>query len=133
MNVSKAGREILKQIANGNATADQFTGGQARAVAALRRGKLITVKAVKVDGLALSDAGKELLSGKSEGGSRRGRRSSAATEGHRDGSKASQAAKIIARFGEKLARGDLIKKLVKEVGLTENSASTYIYNYGKNH
>lgn len=130
-NISKAGRTILKQIQHGDVTAAEFTGGKARALAALKRGKLIVVKAVEVDGLQLSKAGEELLSGKVGGGAR-GSRSADTTE-HRDGSKASKAVRIIAKNVEKMARGALIKKLVKECGLTENSASTYIYNYGKQH
>lgn len=127
-NVSKAGQEILKQIRRGDVTTAEFTGGRARALAALKRGKLVVIKPVEVDGLVLSKQGEQLLSGKSDSGSR-----SASAEGHRDGSKAAQATKIIAKWSGKLKRGELIAKLVKQVGLTENSASTYIYNYGKQH
>lgn len=130
--VSKAGKEILALVATGGTTMEDFKGGKARAVQALRRGKLISVTQMKIEGLELTPAGQALLEGKSE---TNGKSKAAASNGepatHRRGSKASKAAKIIEQFHGKIARGKLIDKLVSRLELSPATASTYIYQHGK--
>lgn len=131
--ISKAGKEILSQIAAGNVTTDSFTGGRARALSALRRGRLVAVQPVKVEGLALTAAGEAILAGKSESDAGKGSpRRSKAHGAHRSGSRASKAANMIEKFYNtgKLARGKMIQKLVDQADLTPASASTYIYKFG---
>lgn len=45
-------------------------------------------------------------------------------------SKVAKAEVVIVEFLGKIKRKELIEKLVQEVGLTKQGASTYVYNYG---
>lgn len=127
--VSKVGQEILGMIAVGNVTTDDFTGARSRALSALRRGRLVAVRPVKVEGLALTPVGEAILAGKMEGSLPKHNKAHGV---HRAGSRANKAANMIEKFytSGRLARGKMIQKLVDQVKLTPASASTYIYKFG---
>lgn len=152
--VSSAAKEILKAVASGKTHPEELglRGGAARALGALKRGRLLSIKVEKVQKLELTPQGRAVLQGTEAGKSRAvrgGRSGSRAAEttatqrrvkAHADGqrgrrpdqnSKRAKAEGIIAKFQKALARKDLIQKLCKEVHLTPASASTYIYNAGK--
>lgn len=128
MKLTKAGVAILSAIANGDTTTEDFSGSKARSLSALRKGRLVSVTPVKVEGLKLTDAGREVLEGSGAPKSAKiahGRRNT--STGHRTGSTRSKAFKVIEQYHGKIARGELIEKLVSKFGTSPNTASTYIH------
>lgn len=149
--VSSAAKEILKAVASGKTHPEELNlrGGAGRALGALKRGRLLSIKTEKVLKLELTPQGRAVLQGTEAGKSgaaRGGRAGSRAAEtatqrrlkAHANGqrgrrpdphSKRAKAEGVIAKF--KGARKDLIQRLCKDFDLTPASASTYIYNHGK--
>lgn len=132
MKLTKTGVAILMSIANGNTTTEDFSGSKARSLSALRKGRLVSVTPIKVEGLKLTPAGQEILEGsgspaKSSKSNKiaHGRRNT--STGHRVGSTRSKAFKMIEQYSGKIARGALIEKLVAKFGTSPNTASTYIH------